>query len=143
MVALGGLTACDDDPVQTQDVTRAELVGRFEATTLNVDPDGAAPPIDVLEELGGELEIVLNADGTTTGHVFARGAGDEGGDLDESLAGRFTFDAETDQVTFEQDADTFVRDLTFHAVRSAGTIELRVDETLETGDAFEVVLRQM
>jgi hypothetical protein len=143
MVTLGGMSACDDDPVQTQDVTRGELVARFEATTIRVDPAGAEAPIDVLEGLGGELEIVLNADGTTTGHLFVPGADEGGGDLDESLAGRFTFDAGTGEVTFEQDADTFVRDLSFHAVWSGDAIELRADETLGTGDAYEVVLRRM
>jgi hypothetical protein len=140
-VALGGMSACDDDPVHPQEISRAELVGRFEATTIHVDPAGAEAPIDVLEELGGELEVTLNADGTTTGHIFVPGADEEGGSLDESLTGTFTFDEDTGEVTFEQGADTFVRDLTFQSVRSDGTIELRADETLATGDAFEVVLR--
>jgi hypothetical protein len=140
-VALGGMSACDDDPVQPQEISRAELVGRFEATTIHVDPAGAEAPIDVLEGLGGELDVTLNADGTTTGHIFVPGAG-EGGDLDESLVGTFSFDEDTGEVTFEQGADTFVRDLTFQSVRADGTIELRADEALATGDAFEVVLRQ-
>lgn len=66
VVALGGMSACGEDPVQSQDISRAELVGRFEATTIHVDPAGAEAPIDVLKGLGGELEVTLNADGTTT-----------------------------------------------------------------------------
>lgn len=70
------------------------------------------------------------------------GAGEGGGDLDESLTGTFRFEEDTGEVTFEQGADTFVRDLTFQSVRAGDAIELRADETLATGDAFEVVLRQ-
>jgi hypothetical protein len=141
-VALGGMSACGEDPVQSQDISRAELVGRFEATTIHVDPNGSEAPIDVLEELGGEMEVTLNADGTTTGHILVPGAGEGDGDLDESLTGTFTFEEDTGELSFEQGADTFVRDLTFQSVRSGGTIELRADETLATGDAFEVVLRR-
>ena len=72
---------------------------------------------------GGSLSITLNADGTTSGSVFVPAALNDGEDFTASLAGTFTV---TDgSITFTQDADTFVRDITWEVdgtrLRGAGT----------------------
>jgi hypothetical protein len=72
---------------------------------------------------GGSLSITLNADGTTSGSVFVPAALNDGEDFNASLAGAFT--VADGSITFTQDADTFVRDITWEVdgtrLRGAGT----------------------
>ena len=65
---------------------------------------------------GSEVEITLAPDGTTTGRVFVPRAGEDGGDLDADLTG--TWALSRGGVTFDQTADTFIRDVRFTADRN-------------------------
>jgi hypothetical protein len=72
--------------------------------------------------------------------LFVPGGGEDGGDLDADLSGTFSFNDTTDQVTFDQSADTFVRDMTFTAVRAGDGVQLEGEETFGETTA-RVVLR--
>ena len=62
---------------------------------------------------GATVDATLAPDGTTSGRLFVPGGGEDGGDLDEDLTGTWTLSGET--VTFDQTADTFIRDAEFIA----------------------------
>jgi hypothetical protein len=62
---------------------------------------------DLLAE-GSEIDLLLGADGTTTGHVFVAGAEEEG-DLEADLTGTWSLDGTV--VTLDHEADTFLRDM--------------------------------
>ena len=90
------------------EVEAPDAEGAYAATTLTaVD---ATETIDVLAD-GGSLILTLHGNGTTTGRLFAPGAGEDGENLDEDLAG--TWSQTGEQVTFSQAADTFIRDATW------------------------------
>ena len=102
--ALGAsLAACSDGG---DDV---HIVSSYEATTFTVTPTGQAP-INVLTA-GGSLTINLMSDGTTTGSLIVPAGASGGTAINASMAGTFTRVGDT--VTFDQDADTFVRDMDF------------------------------
>jgi hypothetical protein len=65
--------------------------------------------------------------------MFVPGVGEEGGDLDADLAGAWALSGTT--VTFDQDADTFMRDTPFTAAPG----RLRGEETSGT-EAVVLVL---
>ena len=81
-------------------------------------------PFNLLS-LGATVHVVLNPDGTTTGHLFVPDLGQEDGELDADLTGTWTLSGST--VTFSQTADTFIRDVEFTAsqnsLESEGTFE--------------------
>ena len=88
-------------------VSPESLAGTYAATEFTLSGEVSG---DVLAA-GGSLSITLNADGTTSGSVFVPAALNDGQDFNASLVGTFTL---TDgSVTFTQDADTFVRDITW------------------------------
>ncbi len=100
-------------------VSPESLAGTYAATEFTLSGEVSG---DVLAA-GGSLSITLNADGSTSGSVFVPAALNDGQDFTASLAGTFTI---TDgSVTFTQDADTFVRDITWEVdgtrLRGAGT----------------------
>ena len=78
-----------------------------------------------LLSLGATVHVVLNPDGTTTGHLFVPDLGQEDGELDADLTGTWTLSGST--VTFSQTADTFIRDVEFTAsqnsLESEGTFD--------------------
>lgn len=134
---VAALAACaDDDPLGPEDVERADVVGTYDATTLLATEGGTTINLMLT---GADLEITLAADGTTSGHLLVPGMDEDGGDLDASLAGTYSFDDASRQVTFEQEADTFLRDLALTAVRSGSRIRLEGTETFGTA-TVEVVL---
>jgi hypothetical protein len=96
--------ACGDSVAPTVD----DVAGSYIATTFTTDLLGSTT--DQLAQ-GSLLNMVLTADGQTTGHLFVPGAGDQGGDFDADLTGRWTLHGDT--VEFDQTADTFVRDMPF------------------------------
>jgi hypothetical protein len=115
------LAACGDDNFSP---TVETVAGSYTASTFTYET--AAGTTDLLA-LGAVVSIDLAADGTTTGEIFVEEGGEGGGDLAESLAGTWTLDGST--VTFDQTADTFIRDL-----------EFTVDEDRLTGeDTFDDV----
>jgi hypothetical protein len=137
LVLAAVLTACDNDPTgpATADVSREDIIHAFSAVTFTTVTGGVTT--DQLAE-GATLDITLYDNGSTTGSVFVPGT--EEGDFYGDLTGTFSFSDSNDRVTFDQVADTFVRDMTFVAVRSQDGVELRGDDTFQ-GTAVHLVLR--
>ncbi len=90
------------------DPTMSDVAGSYEATTLTVEEGGVTTDFLLA---GASFEITLALDGTTSGRLFAPGGGEGGGDFDADLAGTWALNGTT--VTFDHDADTFVRDMDF------------------------------
>ena len=112
-----GLVSCGDDGF---DPTVNEVAGTYQATTFTFD--GGSGPTDLLA-IGASVTITLAPDGTSSGRMLVPGVGEGGGDLDADLAGTWTLSGTT--VTFDQAADTFMRDVPFTAepsrLRAQGT----------------------
>lgn len=93
-------------------LSQSDLAGDYQATTFTVTEDGSTT--DVLAE-GGSLEITLAADGTSSGTFVIPASFTESGEEEQaSMAGTWSVSAGT--VTFDQPADTFVRDMAFSVV---------------------------
>jgi hypothetical protein len=111
------LVSCGDDGF---DPTVDEVAGTYQATTFTFD--GGSGPTDLLA-IGASVTITLAPDGTSSGRMLVPGVAEGGGDLDADLAGTWTLSGTT--VTFDQAADTFMRDVTFTAepsrLRAQGT----------------------
>jgi hypothetical protein len=112
-----GLVACGTDSFTP---TEASVAGTYTASTFTVT--STTPPTDLLA-LGMTLTLTLAPDGTTTGRLFLAGGGDNGADIDEDLTGTWTLSGHS--VTFNQSANTFIRDAVFTAgpntLTTAGT----------------------
>ena len=117
-VALAGCGG-DDNPFSP---TVANVAGTYNATLFTATD--SAGMLNLLS-LGATVHVVLNPDGTTTGHLFVPDLGQEDGELDADLTGTWTLSGST--VTFSQTADTFIRDVEFTAsqnsLESEGTFE--------------------
>lgn len=106
--------ACGGDPAEPRLPTMAAVAGvysaadTFGALTFTTTTDGT---ITDWLAAGATLTMTLTADGAVAGRLFIPGAGEDGGDLDEDLAGAWTLSGST--VQFDQAADTFVRDMPF------------------------------
>lgn len=130
--------ACGENGTGLDEIEQSDVVGSYQATTFETTENGQTT--DQLAE-GAEFTITLNSDGTTAGNLFVPGGAEDGSDLDASLAGTWTFNANSNTVEFDQDADTFVRDMTFTATREGGTIQLEGEESFG-GPTITVVLEQ-
>jgi len=117
------LSACSDT------LTPESLAGTYVATTFTLAGTVSG---DVLAE-GGRLTITFHADGTTTGTLFVPASLNDGQDFNVSMTGTFTIMNNT--VVLTQDADTFVRDVTWTVDGS----QLRASETF-SGVTITVVL---
>jgi hypothetical protein len=117
-VALAGCGG-DDNPFSP---TVANVAGTYNATLFTAT--NSMGTINLLS-MGATVHVVLNPDGTTTGHIFVPDVGQEDGELDADLTGTWTLSGST--VTFSQTADTFIRDVEFTAsqnsLESEGTFE--------------------
>lgn len=134
-VAVG---ACGENGVGPDEIEQSDVVGSYEATTFETTENGQTT--DQLAE-GAEFTITLNSEGTSAGNLFVPGGAEDGGDLDASLAGTWTFTANSNTVEFDQNADTFVRDMTFTATRNGGSVQLEGEESFG-GPTITVVLEQ-
>lgn len=138
VVALAAvLGACGDYGVGPEAITREDITRSFSAVTLTTTTDGTTT--DQLAA-GATLSITLHEDGTTAGQLFVPGGAEDGGDFDADLAGTFSFDDSTDRVTFDHDADTFMRDMTFAAARSGDGVRLEAQQAFGAA-TVRVVLR--
>lgn len=124
---LAVLAGCGD----SSGPSASSYVGVYTATVFTITPE-PFPPVDVLAG-GGTLTIEIAADSTVTGQLFIPAAITGDDDLSESMAGVATITRTT--VTFDQGADTFIRDLTFS--RHPGY--LAVDQVLVSNDTRYVV----
>lgn len=115
------VSGCDD----STGPDRENVAGTYTATTFTTTTGGVTT--DQLDE-GASLDIVLSANGTTTGTLVA-----PGGSPSESMAGSWSLSGNT--VTFSQPADTFVNDMSFQVVGNT----LQGDETF-SGTRIQVTL---
>jgi hypothetical protein len=110
---------CGDDETPFSPTVET-VAGTYHPETLTATEQGIT--VNLLQ-LGSSLTLVLNPDGTTTGRLFAPGLGENGGDVDEDLAGTWSLDGTT--VTFDHPGDTFIEDVPFTAepnrLRGEGT----------------------
>lgn len=110
--ALLLLAGCGDSPTEP---SPADVVGSYAATTLTVD-DGDST-IDALAE-GASLTITLGSDGTTTGTFVVPASLSESGEEEQAdLEGTWTLDGSS--VRFDQQADTFLRDIALQVTDGA------------------------
>ncbi|NIR46649.1 MAG: hypothetical protein GWN99_19775 [Gemmatimonadetes bacterium] len=84
-----------------------EVAGAYSATTFTVRNGGTT---DVLAG-GGSIDLVLNADGTTTGRLFVPDLFGPGTGIDADLAGSWHFYGP--RLELNHAADTFLRDMIF------------------------------
>lgn len=110
-------------------------LGTYTATTFSVTPSGEAP-INVLGE-GGSLVITLLPGGTTTGTLTVPGTITGGAPFVASMAGTVTVTNLT--VTFDQAADSFVRDLTWSR---QGQI-ITVNNQVVAGNSYTITLQRL
>jgi len=102
------LAACDSPFSPTVE----NMAGTYQATKLQVDSAGH---ITDYVAIGSAITLELNPAGTVSGHLFIVGGDDDGGDMDADMTGTWALTGDT--VTFDQTADTFVRDYVFTASR--------------------------
>ena len=114
LAAAALLAACGDDPAAPAAPSMEVVAGQYDAGTsfgalrFTTTIDGETT--DWLAA-GATLTLTLDADGTVAGRLFIPGMDEDGGDMDEDMAGAWTLSGST--VLFEQEADTFVRDMPF------------------------------
>lgn len=145
--ALAILAACQGGPLlettRTGAILRQELVGTFEAISFTATADGAAT--DILAA-GGSLTLDLALSSEVSGRLVAPGLGEAGADVDEDMAGSWTFDPITRIVRFAQNAETFVAEAGFVPSRTEdlSTIVLTASAGSGTPEnpAIEVVLER-
>ena len=85
---------------------------------------------------GSTLNITLNSNGTTTGHLHMA-ASSANPVFDEDMAGTWAQSGNT--VTFTQSADTFIRDMPFSAVANGSKWALEGDHTF-SGTRIQLTL---
>jgi hypothetical protein len=122
------LVSCgDDDSIDDSFSPTVENVsGSYSAITFTLAT--AAGTTDLLD-LGSQVDVVLAADGTTTGQLFVPDLGEGGEDFEADLTGTWTLSNSI--VTFNHDADTFIRDVEFTASQNHLTGEFASsDETV-------------
>ncbi len=106
MLLVLALAACSDSTGPD-----ASPAGTWHATRLIVTDNGT--PTDALAA-GATITITLTSGGETTGTLHIPAALGEGGAEENlSLAGTWTFDTDRTHVSFDQAADTFVRDVSW------------------------------
>jgi hypothetical protein len=110
-LAAVALAACGggDDPFSP---TVATVQGTYNASLFTAT--NSQGTVNLLS-LGATVHVVLNPDGTTTGHLFVPDLGD--GEIDADLTGTWTLSGNT--VTFSQTADTFIQDADFTAAQNS------------------------
>jgi len=90
--------------------TEETVAGTYEASAFTLT--GFNGTTDLLLA-GATVDVTLAPDGTTSGRLFLPGGDEDGNDLDEDLGGTWTLAGRT--VTFDQGADSFIRDVDFIA----------------------------
>jgi hypothetical protein len=114
--ALLTLLACGGSDSFTP--TEETVAGTYEASTFTLTSFSGTTDLLLA---GATVDATLAPDGTTSGRLFVPGGAEDGGDLDEDLAGTWTLAGQT--VTFNQTADTFIGEAEFTAGRNTLTAE--------------------
>ena len=94
--------------------TEANVAGDYHVTAFTTSD--SATSVNWMTVPGTVFTISLAANGTTTGHIFVPGGGTGGADLDADMAGTWVLTG--DIITFNQAADTFVRNVAFIASKN-------------------------
>lgn len=131
VAALAATTACGSDSTSPQ----SPLVGSY--TAFQWVTTGGSGQTNQLN-IGSTLQITLNADGSTSGHMHqAASNGAPAADFD--MAG--TWAENNNMVNFTQSADTFVRNMIF-AVQpiATGVVDLVGDQVF-SGTRVQLTLR--
>jgi len=131
VAAFAATTACGSDSTSPQ----SPLVGSY--TAFQWVTTGGSGQTNQLT-IGSTLQITLNADGSTSGHMhLAASNGAPAADFD--MAG--TWHESNNVVDFTQSADTFVRDMVF-AVQpiATGVVDLVGDQVF-SGTRVQLTLR--
>jgi hypothetical protein len=122
-LAAVALTGCggDDNPFSP---TVANVAGTYNATVFTATSD-ATGQVNLLAA-GATVHVVLDPDGTTTGHLSVPDFGQPGGGVEADLAGTWTLSGST--VTFSPaDPNSIIGDIDFTAAQnsleSEGTVE--------------------
>lgn len=131
LIPLVAIMACGSDKATGPDV--GDVAGSYDATTLTASVLGT--DYDMLE-MGASIHLVLDEDGTTTGHLLVPASALTGDEVDEELAGTWSLSGST--VTLSQTADTFIRDV---PLTVEGT-QLIGDQTVENVAIHVVLDRQ-
>lgn len=121
------MTGCQNESnfvtVQTGRVIRAEVVGTYDAIEMSATLGGATT--DVLAA-GGSLVLTLDVLVDTSGRLIAPGLGPGGGNLDQDLAGAWTFNPITGVVHLTLDEESFVGAITYESSRTADFLSIRL-----------------
>lgn len=128
---VAAITGCGSDTSSPANT----MAGAYTATKFGTT-GGSGQTNQLLE--GGTFTIVLNPDGTTSGHLHVVASGNTPA-LDANMAGTWSQSGST--ITFNQSADTFVRDMPFTAFRTGSTWQLEGDKVF-SGTRIEVTLTQ-
>src|SRR5919107_358586 len=104
LAGLPALLSCGDETGPHE-----AIAGDYLATTFTVTPSGEAPQNALAA--GASMDIFLASSGTTTGTLNVPATVTGGAPIVEDMTG--TFSRSGNAVTFDQTADTFVRDATW------------------------------
>src|SRR5919107_6043542 len=104
LFSLAGVLSCGDETDPNE-----AIAGSYAASTFTVTPTGGAPQNALAA--GASMDIFLASSGTTTGTLNVPATITGGAPIVESMSGTFSLSGST--VTFDQTADTFVRDATW------------------------------
>jgi len=85
-----------------------DLVGLYQATEFSVVENGVTT--DWIAA-GASVQMILNSNQTSAGTMFVPGGNSDGSDFSADLSGTWTI--EDGKVTFEQAADSFIRNMAF------------------------------
>lgn len=127
--------SCNNSLCGCSPVPLNPVAGVWAATQFLVTPTGQAQ-IDVLAA-GGSMTISIFADNSTSGSLSVPASVAGGSPITASMAGTASLNSAETEVTFDQAADTFVRDLTWERV---GTTTLRVSNQVAGSAAFSITL---
>jgi len=131
IATVAAMTACGSDSTAPSD----SVAGSYAATTF-VTTGGSGQTNQLVA--GSTLAMVLNSNGTTTGHLHLVASGNNPA-LDADMAGTWLRTGTT--VTFTQAADTFVRNMNFTLFSTGTKWELIGDQSF-SGTRIQLTLTQ-
>lgn len=127
--------SCNNDLCGCTPVIPNPIEGVWAATQFLVTPNGQAQ-IDVLAA-GGSMTITIHDSFGTSGSLTVPASVIGAAPIMESMAGTAILNSAETEVTFDQVAGTFVRDLTWQLV---GNTSLRVSNQVAGSAAFSITL---
>jgi hypothetical protein len=128
------LAACSNDRLGVDPIV---VTGNYSATSATFTP-ASGDPVNLLTA-GFTMTMSLDGQGNTSGSLTIPAAFSESHqDETISMAGTYSYNAVAQTVTFDQAADTFVRDVTW----AASTGQLAGTFTDDDGSTLRVILTQ-